>query len=835
MQKKDLGKPHFNLKNFLFGTINRRLLLSFLLSAVIPLVIIGYISFRSSSDILIDTSLISMEKDIDWHAKEINLSLNRFRDNIFFISNTPPIQGIIRARANDGVDPYDDSTYEQWIDRLAVIFKAIASSDSAYTQIRYLDEDGNELVRINSNDKTIMRVSEEELQNKKNRHYFTETMVMDKDTIYISKLELNREGNLLQIEAPHKPVIRYATPIFDSEGARKGIVIANISFEPLLNTLNSVSKEERSVAEDQYKGITEFLIDKDGFYLIHPQESKRWGGPQDLDTGENLKNDFSMDMASQIISGASGAVDMPEHEHVLTYKPIFPDKENKDQFWVIFKITQRDVALAPVLYFKNILLVIGSIFLLLVIILAYFTSRLISKPIKTLRQGINIIEKGNLDHKVSTGAPDEIGQLSRSFDKMIGVIKKSRLEIEQKVEEQTRDIRGQQEKLKKQQRAILNILEDIKEEKDKVSREKEKVDTILYSIGDGVFVIDADYKIVLLNQVTAAISGFNVEESIGKKYNEILKFVFEESKKTNDKFIKDVFKTGKVQGMSGHTLLITKNGKEVPVADSAAPLKDKDGKVTGVVVVFRDITHEREVDRAKTEFVSLASHQLRTPLTSINWYAEMLLSGDAGKLSDEQKQFLDEIYEGNKRMVDLVNALLNVSRIELGTFTVEPEPTDFNKVAESVLDELKPTIQKKNLQVKVDYGKDLPKINADPKLIRIVFQNLLSNAVKYTLDRGQVSLGIRKQDRNVLITVGDTGMGIPKNQHDKIFSKLFRADNAKSTDVEGTGLGLYLVKSIVDAAKGKVWFESEEDKGTTFYASIPLTGMEKKEGTKKLK
>ena len=459
---------------------------------------------------------------------------------------------------------------------------------------------------------------------------------------------------------------------------------------------------------------------------------------------------------------------------------------------------QRATNILMIILVSLSILVSGSI--------AVLISRSIAKPIRFLHRGIEIVKKGNLDYKVGTDSKDEIGQLSRSFDIMTAAIKKSRAEVDMKVEQQTKEI----------------------------SQEKDKINAILHSIGDGVFVIDADYKIILFNQVAADISGFTTEEAIGKKYDKILKFVFEESKKTNDKFIKDIFKTGKIQEMSGHTLLITKDKQEIPVGDSAAPLKDAAGKIIGAVVVFRDITHEREVDRAKTEFVSLASHQLRTPLTSINWYVEMLLSGDAGKLNKKQEEFLNEVYQGNQRMVGLINALLNVSRIDLGTFPIEPELTNFIEIADSVLKELLSQIEDKKMNLQREYDKSLPLINADPKLIRIVFQNLLSNAVKYTPERKQITLKIIKQGPNVLISVSDTGYGIPKNQQSKIFQKLFRADNVREKDTDGTGLGLYIVKAIVEKSGGKIWFESEENKGTTFYVTIPLKGMTKKKGIKGL-
>lgn len=199
-----------------------------------------------------------------------------------------------------------------------------------------------------------------------------------------------------------------------------------------------------------------------------------------------------------------------------------------------------------------------------------------------------------------------------------------------------------------------------------------------------------------------------------------------------------------------------------------------------------------------------------------------------------QKEHVEEIYHGNKRMVELVNALLNVSRLELGTFSIDPEDIDVCAIAKDVLNELTPMVQEKKIRVATHLEKGLPHIRADRGLTRILFQNLLSNAVKYTPEKGKVSLEITKDEKDMRITVSDTGMGIPKAQQKRIFEKLFRADNVRETSVDGTGLGLYTVKSILDATGGSVRFESEEGKGTTFYVIMPLEGMKQKKGTKKL-
>ncbi len=268
---------------------------------------------------------------------------------------------------------------------------------------------------------------------------------------------------------------------------------------------------------------------------------------------------------------------------------------------------------------------------------------------------------------------------------------------------------------------------------------------------------------------------------------------------------------------------------------------------TGVVM---DISKNREIDQAKTDFVSLASHQLRTPLSIIKWYSDFLLDEDAGPINPEQRRYLEEIYEANERLIELVNALLDVSRIDMGTFAIEPKPLDLIKIAEDALRGFLPQIKEKNLILEKRYDK-LPLLNLDPRLIKIVFKNLISNSIKYTLPGGIIRITIKKSGENVLIKISDTGCGIPRDQHPKVFKKLFRADNIKNIEPTGTGLGLYVVKAIIEKSGGKIWFESpslellldkgnigpkidERRRGTTFFITIPLKGMKKKKGSKKL-
>lgn len=342
------------------------------------------------------------------------------------------------------------------------------------------------------------------------------------------------------------------------------------------------------------------------------------------------------------------------------------------------------------------------------------------------------------------------------------------------------------------------------------------------------FITDKNGAIQWVNASFTKLTGYTSVEAIGKTPR-ILK-----SGKLHQDFYEHFWKTILAGNPIRSKVIDRRKDGTLFTADQiVTPVKDNHGNVTNFVAIQHDITKDAEIDRAKTEFVSLASHQLRTPLTTIGWYAEMLLSGDAGEITETQKKYLDEIYEGNKRMVELVNNLLNVSRIEMESFGIEPQSVKVKEIVDGVLKDITADVTAKKLHVETTYG-DVETVFADPKLLRLIFQNLLTNAVQYTPDGGSIKLTAAKRPTDTQFSVTDTGIGIPNAEREKIFTKLYRADNARRMSTDGNGLGLYMVKSILDHAGGNIWFESEEGKGSTFYVTIPLTGMQKKEGTKNL-
>jgi PAS domain S-box-containing protein len=346
------------------------------------------------------------------------------------------------------------------------------------------------------------------------------------------------------------------------------------------------------------------------------------------------------------------------------------------------------------------------------------------------------------------------------------------------------------------------------------------IDALFESIGDGAIATDQFGKITRVNSAALQILGYSKKEVVGKWFPAAIISVNENNEPSPllDRPITEAFLTG--HSISENTYYRHKDGHVVPISVTVSPLILKKRPV-GAINLFRDRTQEYEIDRMKSEFISLASHQLRTPLSSIKTYSHMLIDGYMGELNKKQQEALQNVIEATNRMNQLNNTLLNITRIETGVISISTKLVALNNVINKVVKEHQLEAAAKKIKLQYKAHKTTVKVLTDEFILEEIISNLISNAIKYTSSGGSVVISAQKMRKNVICSVSDTGAGIPKKSHPQIFKKFFRAPNVVSHDTTGTGLGLYLVKRLADQLGIKVWFESEEDKGSTFYLSLP--------------
>jgi PAS domain S-box-containing protein len=337
---------------------------------------------------------------------------------------------------------------------------------------------------------------------------------------------------------------------------------------------------------------------------------------------------------------------------------------------------------------------------------------------------------------------------------------------------------------------------------------------------DAIYITNENFEVVYANYTTEHVTGYYSKELIGQttaKWRDLT---------DETKITRQLTMPGRGQLISGpiaeEVVNIRKNGMKYVAQLEVSPVHDDDGDTVFYVFIERDVTRQKEIDLAKSEFVSLASHQLRTPLAGITLSADLLERGVYGEMTDKQTEAVKEIMNSCARMKALISELLNVSRIELGTLQINYATFSLAEQLEQILVEHELIIANKKISLTTKYAADLPPITFDKNVLRIVMDNLLSNAVRYTEMGGKIMVSFVRHNDDAIISVKDTGCGIPLESQVRIFDKLFRADNAQAISAEGSGLGLYMAKAALKRVGGSIWVESIKDEGSTFFVRLPI-------------
>ncbi|MHB0976959.1 MAG: response regulator [Candidatus Aquicultorales bacterium] len=359
---------------------------------------------------------------------------------------------------------------------------------------------------------------------------------------------------------------------------------------------------------------------------------------------------------------------------------------------------------------------------------------------------------------------------------------------------------------------VVVVIRDITE----FVKESERAEAILASTADGLLVTDETGVVTHLNRAAESILGLRAKQAIGKRLQDL---EFEEAL---DVLLKASPEAPEQERVEGEAVLNGESERFLKVITN--PIYDRRGTFYGHIKTIRDITVEKKVDKMKSEFTSTVSHELRTPLTSIKGYVDLILEGDAGEITDIQRDFLTVVKQNSDRLVGLINDLLDLSRIESGRVQLRKEPVDLDKAVDMVVATAHMLVESKSQTMEVSRPESLPIVIGDADRIAQIFMNLLSNAVKYTPEGGRISLSMQADEHVISASIADTGIGISVADQAKLFEKFYRVDNSLTREIGGTGLGLSIVKTLVTLHGGEISVESELGSGSTFTFTLPIVG-----------
>jgi PAS domain S-box-containing protein len=362
----------------------------------------------------------------------------------------------------------------------------------------------------------------------------------------------------------------------------------------------------------------------------------------------------------------------------------------------------------------------------------------------------------------------------------------------------------------------------------RLSEEQLKAQVLMSSIGEGVVVVDGTRRINLFNKAATQLTGWDEQSANGIDYNLVLKLHSTDDKELtieNDPFTQAM--TSNQSLVRDDVVMTTRAGRKIQLNLSVSPIADGSGQITGAIGLFRDISREKAVERQKEEFVSTASHEMRTPVAAIEGYISLAMNANVASIDDRAMKYLTKAHETIQHLGELFRDLLSVTKAEEGKLIGRIEPVDVGKLLQGAVDDMQFTAQKKNLtlvlQLASSSGKQISPIyyvGASGERLREVVMNLIDNSIKFT-NEGGIRLALVGDDKNVEITVADTGVGIAAEDIPHLFQKFYRIDNSATRTIGGTGLGLYLCRTLVELFNGRIWVEGAPGKGSTFHISLP--------------
>lgn len=744
-----------------FYSIRIRLVTAFLLLALTPLLIAGLYGIYYSINSLLNTTLYHIEYEISSKAKDVENLLQNIHKHVLYLSRSSILTELIETKSLDARKRLEDE------------YVNFSRAHPYYYQIRYIDETGMEIVRVDSHGDRVEVIPHERLQNKSDRYYFTDSVKYPKGECYVSPMDLNIEWG--KVEIPTKPVIRFATPIFDNNNNR-GIVIINLFGSYIIEQIKEISITRR--------GFT-FLVNQEGEYLANSSASSSL-----ITDFRNLNSNYPAELVSKILSGEKGTEIFKDK--IISYTPIFTGDLLSLRFWVLSHVYPKEIIFEPITRLKIAFLTIGFISVVISTIIGVFMARHFTSPISEFLRDVNLIAEGDFSHRININSKDELEQLAGRFNLMA-------------------------EKLEEQREKLITWNEELKMEVEKRTKEikfeKNRLESILISAAEGIIVADENDSVVMINPAAEKILGIRRKDIIGKTFSQCHR---------EPENVKKILKDSETNKLPISTISISGS----KILDINVVAMKIDEKNLGSMMIFRDITDRQRLEESQRmlekqmfqaeKLTSLSilsagiSHEIGNPLAAIKTVAQAM--EEELNLTGNQKRF-------SERIITEVNRLSSF----LKTFSVFARSTDKHITLINPVKAIRDVLfwlEKKasNQGISIDYRDNgaMPMIKADPQQIQQVLINLIINAMDATPKGGKITILTESDGTGIKIKVADTGKGIPSEIIGNIFDPFF------TTKPTGTGLGLSIAHKIVQDHGGEINVLSEEGKGTTFEVILPV-------------
>src|SRR3989344_719704 len=654
-------------------------------------------------------------------------------------------------------------------DTAARVLENILFRSDNFSDLSVVNSSGREIARKNR----ILAITNKELRDRGESAEFR--AVRDAGT-YIGPVAVRNS----------RPYFVFGIQILDSRGAFAGAVFADVDARILPKVVADISKNVGSSGRV-------YIINDKGIVIGHPDISYVLS-EKDLSVlppvRSVIENPLQIGVSARYIN--EQGLEVLGAAHPVSVE-LF-DARSKNLLHINWYVVAEQ-PVSAVYRGAREATIFSVLFSLLAVILAglaalFFAGR-ISRPIESLHIAAQQFGQGNLNHRAPIESGDEIGDLATSFNSMDETIGKAMLSL--------------------------------KHEEEIIPAERNKLSLILSGITNAVIAVDPEGTIVLFNRAAESLTGKNSLNILGGKIQDAIKI----SDGTREVPFSEYCPPH--QGSQGG-LVYRKNDLKITDAGGKEHIvhlvssRNREGLHVhlGYILMFQDITSEFAMERTKREFVSIAAHQLRTPLTGMKWAVDYLLAGEKGELQPVQKELALQALDATDHMIHLVDDLLDVARVEDGRFDIEPSVQSIAPILDRAMKLFSAEAAKKGVDVILDIQKDIPKLNIDAAKMEIVFNNVLDNAVKYTPTGGSIAVSLARASGAVRFSVGDTGIGIPQNESDRIFTKFFRSSQASARHTDGSGLGLFISKKIIDLHKGSISFESKKEGGTRFIVTLPL-------------